>query len=178
MKKISYFFECYFNQSEGFEDLEEVVKDYKNTESPNSLRDLIIELYQIIQTKSYALAARIIKKYGQRTLDLEKAEKFINFLYDRFIDRPTDVKAGDFKRNVKVVFCPVCCPDLKKSQPGNLIDKATIIEKNMRIYICKPCKLVWLTEDIRVDNAQDYKKFMKSLGLKGLWKELSDVDIL
>ena len=60
----------------------------------------------------------------------------------------------------------------------SLIEKATVIGKDLQIYICKPCKLVWLTEDIRTDNAQDYKKFMKSIGLKGLWKELEDVDIL
>ena len=53
-----------------------------------------------------------------------------------------------------------------------------MIGKDLQIYICKPCKLVWLIENIQADNAQDYKKFMKNLGLKGLWKELSDIDTL
>jgi hypothetical protein len=78
-----------------------------------------------------------------------------------------------------VVFCPVCCPDPEKIKTRySLIEKATVIGKNVQIYICKPCKLAWLTEEIRADNAQNYKKFMKTLGLKGLWKELTDVDIL
>ena len=59
-----------------------------------------------------------------------------------------------------------------------MIEKATVIGKELQIYICRPCKLVWLTEDIKVDNAQDYKKFMRMLGFKGLWKELKDVDYL
>lgn len=178
MEMLKYFFECPFNQGESFDDLDKIIQDYKTQETAECQLKFITELHQIIQTKSYALAAKIMKKYGQRILDIEKAGKLINFLYDRFIDRPTTVKATDFKRNVKVVFCPICCPDLKKAQPSNLIDKATITEKNRQIYICKPCKLVWLTEDIRADNAHDYKKFMKSIGLKGFWNELSNVDIL
>jgi hypothetical protein len=178
MKKIKYFFDCYFNQSFDFEELDKLIDEYKNIECPESRLQLITEFHQIVQTKSFALARRIIKKHGGRTLSLEKTEKFICFLYDRFIDRPTNVKAEDFKRNVKAILCPICCPDSEKIKIINLIQKATIQATGQQIYICKPCKLVWLTEDICADNAQDYKKYMKTLGLKGTWKELSDIDVL
>jgi hypothetical protein len=120
-----------------------------------------------------------MKKYGDRILNLDETEKFINFLYDRFIDKPTDVKPGDFSSKANFIFCPTCCPNPEKIVTTfSLIQKATVIKNNQQIYVCKPCRLVWLTEDIRADNAQDYKKFMKTLGLKGLWKELENVDLL
>ncbi len=178
MNRLKYFLDCYFNQGEGFDDLDRLIQEFKAIENDACRFQFITELHQIMQTKNYELASRIMKKYGSRILNLEKTEKFINFLYDRLIDRPTNVKPQDFKRNVKVVLCPVCCPNPEKVTAFNLIEKATIVKNNQQIFICKPCKLVWLSEDIQADNAQDYKKFMKTLGLKGLWKELSDVDTL
>lgn len=181
LRKVSYmeilkkFFKCYFHQAVYFDELDGIIHDFKG--HPSELQ-LITELHRIIQTNNYTLAAKIIKKYGGRTLDLEKTKKLINFLYDQFIGKPTDVKPEDFKKKVKIVFCPFCCPDPEKTKMIILIEKATVIGKDMQVYICKTCKHVWLTEDIRIDNAKDYKAFMKSIGLKGLWKELSDVDIL
>jgi hypothetical protein len=99
-------------------------------------------------------------------------------MYNRLIGKPVTLNTEGFYKNCKVAFCPVCCPDPEVATTFSLIDKATIIDINIQIYICKPCKLVWLTEDIRADNAQDYKKFMRTLGLKGLWKELCNVDTL
>ncbi len=175
MEMLKKFFRCYFHQGVYFDELDRIIHDFKG--HPSEFQ-LITELHQIIQTNNYVLAGKIIKKYGGRTLDLEKTEKLINFLYDRFTDKPTVVTSEDFKRKCQVVLCPICCPDQENPKMIILIQKAKIIGKDMQIFACKNCKHVWLTEDIRIDNAQDYKKFMKSLGLKGLWKELSDVDIL
>jgi hypothetical protein len=177
MKMMKYFFECYFHFNEGFDDLDELIQDFKKEIELNQLK-LIEELHQIIQTNNYAFATRFINKYGGRIFDEEKTKKFINFLYDRFLDRPTDVKPQDFKKKCKVIYCPICTPNIEKAITFSLIEKATVIAKELQIYICKPCKLVWLTEDIQADNAQDYKKFMRTLGLKGLWKELKDIDYL
>ena len=175
---MRYFFECCFNSSEGFEDLDKIIKNFKTFETNELQLQLTGELHQIIETDNYVFATRFINKYGGRTFNVEKTKKLIKFLYDRLIDYPTDVKAEDFVRKIKGVFCPVCCPDPKITKVFNLIEKATVNDKDLQIYICKPCKLVWLTEDIHADNAQDYKKFMKTLGLKGIWKELKDVDYL
>ena len=162
MKTMKYFFECCFNQSEGFEDLDRIIKKFKASERDELQLQLIRELYQIIQTNNYSFASRFINKDGNRTFDVEKAKRFINFLYDKLIDRPTDVKSEDFEKKFKGIFCPVCCPNPKVAISLSLIEKAIIIENDLSIYICKSCKLVWLTEDIRADNAQDYKKFMKA----------------
>lgn len=178
MNRLKYFLECCFHFNESFDYLDQLIKEFRKTESDLCQALFIKELQDFIHTGNYRAASQIIKKYGRRTFNLEKTEKFIKFLYDRLIDRPTDVKPEDFQKKFKGVFCPVCCPKPKIAIKFSLIEKATVISKDLQIYICKPCKLVWLTEDVRSDNAQDYKKFMRSLGLKGLWKELKDVDIL
>ena len=178
MKTLKNFFECYFNQSFYFDDLDKILQGIKKPEHDDYLLRLIRELHQIIQTKSYALASRIIDKYGNRTLNLDKTEQLIKYIYNKLTDQPAYINRSDFVKDCKVVFCPACCPDPENIKFINLIEKATITKTGQQIYICKPCKLVWLTEDIRADNAQDYKKFMKTLGLKGLWKELSNVDLL
>lgn len=178
MKTLKNFFECYFHQNEGYDSLDEIVENLKKTEDDIYRLQLITDLNLIIQTKGYRLASKIIDEYGGRILDLDKTEKIINFLYDRLTGKPSKIKPEDFKKKVKVVLCPFCCPDQENPKMIILIQKANIIEKNIQIYICKDCKHVWLTDDIRIDNAQDYKQYMKTLGLKGLWNELSDVDIL
>ncbi len=174
---IKYFFECYFSQTFYFEDLDYLIQDFKKSENEDYYLQFVQELHQIIQTNNYALASRLMKKYGDRILNVEKTEKFINFLYDRLIDKPTDTQASDFSGKTKFIFCPVCCPEPEKiTTTFSILEKATIIQNEQQIHICKPCKLVWLTEDIRADNAQNYKKFMKTLGLKGLRKELRDIE--
>lgn len=179
MDRLKYFFDCYFNNNESFDNLDNVIEEFKKTESDNCQLLFIKELHCIIQTKNYALASHLLEKYGLRKLDnLKQVEKFINFLYDRLINRPTNVKPEDFKKKCKGVFCPVCTPDPEAVTKFSFIEKATVMSKAIQIYICKACKLVWLSEDIRSDNAQDYTIFMKVLGLKGLWKELKDIDYL
>jgi hypothetical protein len=178
MEILKYFFECSFNESERLEDLDEIIHKFRNREIYELQLQLIRELHQIMQTNNYNLAALFIDKYGGRIFDEEKTKNFINFLYDKFLDQSTDVKPQDFKKNCKVIYCPICTPNIEKAITFSLIEKATIIANELQIYICRPCKLVWLTENIQADNAQDYKKFMRTFGLKGLWKELKDIDYL
>jgi len=178
MEKLKNFFQCYFNQSADFDDLDKIIEDLKKPGEQAYRFQLITELHQIIQTKSYAYAANIIDKYGDRTPNLSQTEQLLKYIYNKLTDQPATINRSDFVKDCKVVFCPVCTPDPEKTKKFSLIEKATVIGKDIQIYICKPCKLVWLTEDILADNAQDYKKLMKRLGLKGLWKELCDIDIL
>ena len=173
MEILKKFFRCYFTVSEDIQDLDRIIQDFKG--HPSQLQ-FIIELHQIIQTKSYKLASKIIDKYGDKTLNLSQTEQLIKYIYNKLIDQPAYLNMKDFVNDYKIVFCPVCCADPEVIT--SKIKKATVIGRGLQIYICKPCRLVWLTEDIRADNAQDYKKFMKTLGLKGLWKELENVDLL
>lgn len=178
MKILKNFFECYFNQSFYFDDLNKIIQDLKNPKDDAYRLQLIKELHQIIQTRNYALASHLMKKYAGKILNLELTEKVLKFMYNKLTDQSAYLDMKDFIKDCKVVFCPVCCPDPENVKTFSLIEKAAVTGKNMQVYICKPCKLVWLTEDIRADNAQDFKQFMKTLGLKGLWKELSSVDLL
>ncbi len=177
MEMIKYFFKAYFNQSFGFDELDGLIEEFKSDERMETLHKLIVELHQIIQTKSYVYAAKIINKCGF-SMDLSQTEQLIKYIYNKLTDQPATINRSDFVKDCKVIFCPVCTPDPEKAKKFSLIENATVIGKDVQIFICKPCKLVWLSEDIRVENAQDYKKFMKKLGLKGLWKELCDVDVL
>ncbi len=174
---MRYFFECCFSASEYFDTLDTIIKQFKS-EHNNTQHLFITELYHIIQTKNYKKASHIIEKYSRKKLNLELTEKVIVYIYNKLLNQPASLDTQVFYRDCKVVFCPICTPDPEFAIMLNLIYKATIITNNLQIYICKPCKLVWLTENIHADNAQDYKKFMKLLGLKGLWKELSSVDYL
>lgn len=179
MNRIKYFFECYFNQSYYFDELDKLIDEHKKTESYKSNIQFIVELHQIIRSKRYTLASRIIKKYGFRTLNLSETEQLIKYIYNKLTDQPAYINRSIFVKDCKVIFCPVCCPDPEKPKFINLIQKATIIANNQQIYICRPCKLMWLDENnIRSNNAQAYKTFMKSLGLKGTWKELTNIDVL
>jgi hypothetical protein len=179
MEILKYFFECPFNQGEGFDVLDEIIQHFKQREKPECQFKFITELHSIINTSGYVHAQKVINKYGYRTLSLEKTEKIIKYLYDKLTDTPTDVKGIDFRKKFKGVFCPICTPNVNKATAFSFIDKATIIQNNQQIYICKLCKFVWFSENkIKAANATPYKKFMRTLGLKGLWKELSDVDVL
>jgi len=179
MKRLKYFFECYFNQSFDFDELDGLIDEYKTMEIFETNQQLIIELHQIIQTKSYSYAIRVMNKYGGRKPDLRRMEQLIKYMFNKLTDQPAYINRSDFVKDCKVVLCPICCPDPETLTTAvNLIQKATIISKNIQIYICKPCKLAWPTEDIRADNAKNYKKFMKKIGLKGFWTELSNIDTL
>ena len=158
MEMLKKFFKCYFRQDIYFDELDSVIQDFKG--HPSELQ-LITELHQIIQSKNYSLAAKIIKKYGGRGLNTFEAEQLIKYIYNKLTDQPAHIDRSIFVKDCKVVFCPICCPD--PNDISSTIKKATITSTGQQIYICKPCKRVWLTEDIRADNSQDYKKFMKSL---------------
>jgi hypothetical protein len=184
MKKIKYFFDCYFHQNENFNNIDNLIKEYKCSEKKFLQDEFITELSSIIKTESYEAAKDLINNCWM-PLDLEETIKMVHFLYAKLTDTPTEISWEEYydenpqQANAWTwVFCPVCTVSITQEAPYNFIEKATIIQNNQKIFICKPCKLVWLSEDIAKANAQDYKKFMHTLGLKGLWKELKDVGLL
>jgi len=180
MKILKYFLQGYFNQSMSFDDLDMLIHKFRMKEKNTLFLELIDELDSIIKSKNYNKVFLAMKKDRDLILDNPlEAEKFINYLYDKFLNRPTKLRAQDFVKEYKIIFCPVCTPDPKRTILPILIDKAIVMANNIQIYVCKPCKLVWLDEnDIRADNAMDYKKFMKANGLKGFWNELKDIEVL
>lgn len=178
MNMLKYFFECYFNQSYNFEELDHLIQEFRTIEKESCIIEFINELHLIIQAHNYHFAAKIIKKHGGRFPNSAQTEELIKYIYNTLTNRAALLNIKNFIKDCNVVFCPVCTPDTEAVTQFSLIERAAIIKNDKQIYICKPCKLVWTTKDIRAENAQDYKKFMKSLGLKGLWNELRDVDLL
>jgi hypothetical protein len=179
MKRLKYFFDCYFNQTFGFDQLDEQIMKFRNRESEKLVIQLITEFHQIINKRNYKNISVFIDKYCDFSINSNETEKFINYLYDKFVDRPTIAKATDFIKQYKVVFCPICVKDSKLTDLPKIIYRATLVGKNIEIYLCKLCRSAWLDEnDIRIDNGQNYKALMKANGLKGWWKELKDVDFL
>ena len=180
MEMLKYFFECYFYEQAIFDELNDAIREFRKDERPEQQFKFITELHFIINTGNYAYACKIIKKHGNRTFNTELAEKVIKYLYNKLTDTLTNVTWEDLRGPVKkIVFCPLCTPDIEKATTFSLIHQATIIQNKQQIYICKPCKLVWFAENkIKAANATPYKEFMRTLGLKGLWKELSGVDVL
>lgn len=178
MKMMRYFFECCFNASEYFDTLDKIIEEFKKDEKEEVLYSFLNELSCIIQTKNYELASNLIEKYSHKLLNLEQTERVLTYIYNRFLDKSVVLDTHDFYKDSRVVFCPVCTSDTENMTKYSLVEKATVIDKELQIYVCRPCKLVWLTENIRADNAQDYKKFMTNLGLKGSWKELKDINYL
>lgn len=171
--------QCYFCQTFGFDDLDERINDFKS-EAEVIQKELIKEIETVIEKKNYSFLSEFMKKHCDMEFDdLSELEKFINYLYNRLLDRPTKVKATDFIKKYKVVFCPICTQDPKLAQLPKIIYKATIIGKNIEIYLCKLCETGWLDEnDIRINNGRNYKELMRANDLKGWWKELKDVDFL
>lgn len=92
--------QCYFNQSFDFDDLDKRINDFKE-EISSTQEQFIKELHQIIITKDYVFADKMLKKYGDLELDnIEEVELFINYLYDRLLNKPTKIKAKDFEKTV------------------------------------------------------------------------------
>ena len=179
MRMLRHFFICYFTYNSSYEELDDIIKDFKNSEESTDCLQFITELHHIIQTKNYAFASKIIEKTGAWSFKnhLERFEKLLNYIYDCLLDRPTTVKGVDFLADLKYISCPSCSPEDGKESAYRIIEKATITKNNMIIYLCKTCSLIWLTEEISLDKAIDFKTYMKSIGLHGWWKELHDRDI-
>ena len=96
MKMFQYFFECYFTEVCGFEELDELIAWVKGFESKISQIQFISELEKIIANDSYGKASRIIEKYGGRIFNLEETKALTIYIYNKMLNIPTNVKANDF----------------------------------------------------------------------------------
>lgn len=149
-------------------------------ESAESVSDIISELEVIIAKKQYNEIHLIMGTYGNMEFpNIKYTAKFIEYLYHKFTSQKKATHAYYFENCDECIFCPSCESDVNVKLWSNVIQKATIIKNNQNVAICKACSLIWLhPDDIRRENALNYKEYMQSLGLKGLWQELKDVDIL
>ena len=70
-----------------------------------------------------------------------------------------------------MIYCPCCYNQ-------GAINKATVKGTNLEIYICDECDLVWVNLDINETNWETLTNFMNKLGLKALWSELENAEML
>lgn len=101
MEKLSHFFECYFNISMEYEELENIIQHIENKESQIYKDQLIAELNDIIKTENYNKALNIMNKYG-RKMSLKRTENFIKFLYNRFNKNYIELANNNFYKYGKI----------------------------------------------------------------------------
>ena len=87
-----------------------------------------------------------------------------NYLGLRFLLEKNGI---EYKNLNMIYYCPF--------YPENFIDRAKIVGKNIKIYICESCNHIWNTKLIRQETAQNFVKYMQRIGLNGNRNELYDV---
>lgn len=80
MKYVEYFFECYFNMSADYKEVEDLVEEFGKIESEEIIQGFKKEVESIISLEdwNYIIAAGRIN--GGRILSYKKAEIFIKYL--------------------------------------------------------------------------------------------------
>ncbi|GMQ64321.1 hypothetical protein [Vallitalea maricola] len=81
MKTIEYFFDCYFNMSADYDEIEKLVKEFKDIEIEKYVVALEKELIEIIKSENWNAIIEIAHDKGGRILSTKKAEMFSRFLY-------------------------------------------------------------------------------------------------
>lgn len=84
MEKLKYFFECYFNQSVDYADIENLVKEYKEIESVNYVETIISELNAFHNNKNWNEFSSLAYKAGGRLIAIENCEEFVSNIYQLF----------------------------------------------------------------------------------------------
>ena len=68
------------------------------------------------------------------------------------------------------MICPRC-------DGQGMVIKASIFDTNIVLYVCDECDATWRDgEVVSSVNFKDFSTLMNSLGYKGLWSELINVD--
>ncbi|URZ05800.1 contact-dependent growth inhibition system immunity protein [Clostridium felsineum] len=75
---LRYFFECYFNVSANYSELDMIVTEYKENESKEYIEGLKSEIELILKINDIELMNNFIKKYAMRNM---KYNKIIELLH-------------------------------------------------------------------------------------------------
>lgn len=77
---LIYFLECYFNVSANYDELEQLIQEYKNSETDKNRTILISELQSIQRLGEWDTVHELVRKYGMRNMSIDKLRWFINTL--------------------------------------------------------------------------------------------------
>ncbi|HDR4570982.1 contact-dependent growth inhibition system immunity protein [Bacillus cytotoxicus] len=78
LSNLRYFLECYFNVSADYSELDALIKEYKEIESDEYIKNLKEEINLVLSADNIEFIRSFIKKYGMR--NTKSADKFIWFL--------------------------------------------------------------------------------------------------
>ncbi|NLK98239.1 MAG: hypothetical protein GX272_09240 [Epulopiscium sp.] len=87
MDSFRYFLECYFNCSTNYNELNELIDEFKDTEKSSNVNKVISELQSIINSKNLSIAQIYIKKYGMRNMDIDKVLLLVEFILEKLIQK-------------------------------------------------------------------------------------------
>ncbi|PJI10021.1 hypothetical protein CUB90_20050 [Clostridium sp. CT7] len=74
---LKYFFECYFNVSTNYSELDKLIKEYKKIESEKYVKDLKEEIRLVLSINNIEFIRDFIKKYGMRNIKDDSKIKLI-----------------------------------------------------------------------------------------------------
>ncbi|MEA4974027.1 hypothetical protein SDC9_80386 [bioreactor metagenome] len=80
MEIIEYFFECYFNMSANYIELEDLVNEFIQIESNKYINSFKKALTDIIDNENWDIVIEIASSKGGRLLKPKKAEMLVRYL--------------------------------------------------------------------------------------------------
>ncbi|GMQ60353.1 hypothetical protein AN1V17_47530 [Vallitalea sediminicola] len=80
MEIIEYFFDCYFNMSADYNEIEKLVEEFKEIELEQYVVALEKELIEVVKSKKWNVIIEIAHNKGERILSNKKAEMLTKFL--------------------------------------------------------------------------------------------------
>lgn len=95
MKTIEYFFECYFNMSADYSEIEQLVIEFKEIEIDKYLVALENELSDAIVKERWDRISRIALEKGGRVIKNSKSEVLTRYLLD-LVKGKTVIAKPDF----------------------------------------------------------------------------------
>lgn len=95
MNFIEYYFECYFNMSANYDEIESLVEEFIEIEPKESISGFKKEIQEIISLKDWNYIVAVARMKGGRILDNKKAEILVKYL-KVLINGETVTKKPDF----------------------------------------------------------------------------------
>lgn len=80
MKTTEYFFECYFNMSADYNEIDKLVEEFNTIECEEYIDQLKQELSDVIKSNDWKTIIQIASNKGGRKLTENKAQLLINYI--------------------------------------------------------------------------------------------------
>ncbi|MGD1838546.1 MAG: hypothetical protein ACPKPY_10885 [Nitrososphaeraceae archaeon] len=101
MNFIEYYFECYFNMSANYDEIESLIKEFIKIETKEYIDGFKDEITNIILSNDWDYIITIALRKGGRVLDRKKAEMLIKYLKILINEELVTKKPDFYKLNKK-----------------------------------------------------------------------------